>query len=69
MSTEDWTDSGKPKPYPAAPDLPTENLRVALIQTVRAMDTLPPFSQQRAGLRRDAETLRAMIREWEQAAA
>ena len=65
MTTEDWTESGKPKPYP---DLPTENLRVALIQTVRAMDALPPFSQRRAELRRDAETLRGLIREWEQAA-
>ena len=39
-----------------------QNLEVALAALVREMEALPPFSQERAELREDAATLRALIR-------
>ena len=39
-----------------------QNLEVALAALVREMECLPPFSQQRAEMREDAATLRALIR-------
>ena len=39
-----------------------QNLEVALAALLREMEALPPFSQQRAEMRDDAATLRALIR-------
>jgi hypothetical protein len=39
-----------------------QNLEVALAALVREMECLPPFSQERAEMREDAATLRALIR-------
>jgi hypothetical protein len=46
--------------YPA--QLAVQNLEVALAALLRDMECLPPFSQQRAEMREDAATLRALIR-------
>ena len=39
-----------------------QNLEVALAALVREMESLPPFSLERAEMREDAATLRALIR-------
>ena len=42
--------------------LAVQNLEVALAALLREMDALPPFSVERAEMRDDAATLRAIIR-------
>ena len=42
--------------------LAVQNLEVALAALLREMECLPPFSVERAEMRDDAATLRALIR-------